>query len=239
MSHLSTTACVADTPLYRGDALALESGELLVQSREGDGPIRIVDGDTIRVTVFPGDQWPQDVERNKDNERAELSSQAKIPYGEEAVAQLGMRFYPMGEFKHGRWATVMQLHGPNRGTLTKDSTLLPPVLTFQQRGDEIVVVARAGNERDNVAGKVTIGTFPADFGAWHQYRVEVALGEAGSVKVDRDGEPLLRWTGPIGYDAGDRQHYWKMGIYRSVGWDRESQIDLRPECIGNARDCEN
>ena len=236
---LVTTACVADTPLFRGDALVLDSGQLLVQSREGQGPIRIVEDDTISVTVVPGDQWPQDVERDKGNERAELSSQAKILYGGVAAAQLAMRFYSMGEYQPGRWATVMQLHGPNRGTLTEDSNFRPPVLTLQQRGDEIAVVARGGNDRDNVAHKTTIGTFPADFGQWHDYRVNVALGENGYVLIDRDGEPLIRWSGAVGYDAGDRRHYWKMGIYRSAGWDRESKIDLRPGCIGKFEDCEN
>lgn len=237
-SCLVATSCAADTPLYRGDALTLDSGPLWVQAREGEGPVRIVDGDIVRFTVAPGDQWAQDVERAKSNERAELSSKSKIRYGGTASARLAMRFYPTGEFRPGRWMTVLQLHGPNRRTLAAESPFLPPVLTFQQRGDEIAVVARGGTARDGVVHKATIAVFPADTGQWQDFRVDVSLGEQGHVAIDRNGQPLLRWDGPVGYDAGDRQHYWKMGIYRSAGWDRESQVDLRLACIGKAEDCE-
>jgi len=224
--------------LSSGEVLSLRSGPLSVQSHDGEGAVRIVDGDTIRIVVEPGDQFRFDRDRGKANERAELSSKTKIPMGGSATADLAVRYYDMGEFRPGRWVTLLQLHGPNRNTLQDGSRFGPPVLAVQQRGQEIIVLARWGSDRDGELIKQEVARFPADFGVWHDYRYQVGLGEEGFVSIDRDGEPLVRWSGPIGYDAGDRQHYWKMGIYRSGEWESVSQLDMRIGCIGKSTDCE-
>lgn len=231
------SACAAGTPLLNGESFPLESGRLSVQAREGEGPVTVMDDNVIRVTVAPGDQWANDKAKGKGNDRAELSSETKILFGESASAELDLRLFPMGAEARGKWATVFQLHGPNRKTLEEDSSFRPPAITAQVRGDRLFFIARGGYEEENKLYKRVLGSVPADFGNWHRLKVDARLGGDGRVVVSRDGEVVIDWTGPVGFDAGDRRHYWKLGIYRSSNWSESSQVDFKLFCVGLGGEC--
>lgn len=234
---IALTACSQPAPLVDGQELRIGSGNFTVQAPAGEGPVQLVDATTISFTVEPGDRWAGDERKGKLRERAEVTSKEKIAFGETTQASVDLRIEAQRGEGKGRWMTISQLHGPNRGTLGEDSPLASPVLAVQLRDDNLVIVARSGREGDERAQASRIATLPADFGNWHRYDMRVRMGEQGSVDIFRDGEQVVAWQGPVGYDAGDRQHYWKFGVYRSGGWTQRSKVDLRIACAGRVEGC--
>jgi hypothetical protein len=231
------TSCIA-TPLLDGEVLRIGQSEFRVQAPEGEGPVTLVDPTTIQFTVEPGDQWEFDQRIGKPKERAEISGQERIAFGSVAEAKVDLRITGQSDGSQGRWMTISQLHGPNRKTIGQDSALGSPPLAVQLRGEQLIFVARGGNGLDNEMYRERIGSIAADFGNWHRYDIRVAMGVDGRVTVDRDGETVIDWSGPVGYDAGDGLHYWKFGIYRSDGWEERSRVDLRIACAGSDKGCE-
>lgn len=225
------------TPLVDGEALRIGPGEFVVQAPEREGPVTLIDAETIRFRVLPGDKWAMDNGRGAPRERAEISGQEKIAYGDTARASIDLRLSRQEMGGYGRWMTITQLHGPNRRTLEEDTALRSPPFAVQVRGDQLVFTVRGGVAGDEEASQQRIGSIPADFDQWHRYDFDVQMGENGRVTILRDGEIAIDWTGPVGYDAGDGMHYWKFGIYRSAQWQGPSQLDLRIACAGSLEGC--
>lgn len=224
-------------PLPNGEKLRIGKGDFVVQAVEREGPVALIDEETIRFTVAPGDQWLFDRQVGALRERAEISSRNRVQFGEIARASVDMRLARQETGGPGTWMLVAQLHGPDRSKLREDTALRSPPFAMQVSRDRLIFLVRSGKAGDKSATQQRIGSIPADFDQWHRYDFDVQTGRNGRVTILRDGEIAIDWTGPIGYDAGDGMHYWKFGIYRSAQWQGSSQLDLRIACAGSLEGC--
>lgn len=224
-------------PLANGESLSIGRGDYIIHAADREGPVTLIEEDTIRFTVEPGDQWIHDKQSGARRERAEISSRDSVVFGQIARASVDLRLAPQEAGGPGTWMLVAQLHGPNRRMLAEDSVLRSPPFAMQVSGDRLIFLVRSGRAGDDAVAQQRIGSIPADFAQWHRYDFYVQTGQDGRVTILRDGEIAIDWVGPVGYDAGDGMHYWKFGIYRSAQWQGPSQLDLRIACAGSLEGC--
>lgn len=227
----------APTPLSSGERLTVGQGEFVVQSPEGEGPVVLLDDETFRFTVDPGSQFARDRRVGKASERAEISSRNKIAYSRMTRASIDLRIPAQEAGRKGQWLVLSQLTGPSRDSIGADSPLGSPPFAIQLVEEGLLFLVRSGAAGDERARFERIGVLDPDFDNWHRYDIDIQLGTNGRVTVQRDGMIVIDWTGPVGYDAGDRLHYWKFGVYRSGGWQSRSQLDLRIGCAGSLEGC--
>ena len=232
---MTTTSAPIELP--SGEKLTVGRGEFVVQSPEGQSPVVLLDEETLRFTVEPGSQFAYDRRVGKANERAEVSSRTKIAYGQMTRASIDLRIPSQEPGKPGQWLVLTQLHGPNRDSIGAESPLGSPPFAIQLVEEGLVFLVRSGAEGDERARFEQIGILGPDFDNWHRYDIDIQMGKNGRVTVQRDGMIVIDWTGPVGYDAGNRLHYWKFGVYRSGGWQSRSRLDVRIACAGPIGEC--
>ena len=236
-----TSSCAAQRPLPNGELIQIGNTIFRVQSpssEEGDAGVSLGDDGSLRFETAPGLQWQQDKARGRGAERAEISSQRTILFGEKTSIAFRMRVLS-GRPTERRAVGLVQLHGPNRSELPEGRIFGRPALSFGATTDGFAFFARSGSIEIGERSTVELVSVPLEFGRWCDYRIEVTLGdeEFGAVDIWRDGELIAAYDGPVGYDVGRGRHYWKLGVYRYRGIGEASVVDYEDiEIDGEGKD---
>lgn len=224
-------------PLANGQAVDVADAPFAVQASEGTRGVELTSDGNVRFRVEPGHVWTGDRRAGKSNERAEISSRLRGQYGDTMSAQFAIRLADDPGMRKGRdWMVLAQIHGPNRDTLPAGRSFASPIFALELRGDELVFVSRGGSEDEGETGARIIGAIPARFGDWQSFSVIAELGEQARLGIATEAGTFFG-DGPLGYDAGDRTHYWKFGIYRSGGMQASQIMDLRLYCVAADGPC--
>ena len=100
--------------------------------------------------------------------------------------------------------------------------------------EKMAIVVRYGDPADHEYRELFVDTKDIERGRYYDMDIEVRFenDSGGFLNVWRDGEKIVSYSGPIGYDNGV---YWKYGIYRSEA-DTNIAVDYRDMSVGNGGD---
>ncbi|WP_395672242.1 heparin lyase I family protein [Phenylobacterium sp.] len=170
--------------------------------------------DVYRFEVRSGDQWR---ERDGTKERSEISAKETLNFDHTYTLTYDFMIEP-GQKITSDWLNIGQFHGsPDVG----DYGSLGPVFATQMRGEQMRFITRTDPDRitesrpeDNVLYTDSAAIVR---GHWYQMKIDIRFDADGQglIKVWRDGDLLVNYTGGVGYNDAVGP-YWKMGIYREA-----------------------
>ena len=175
--------------------------------------LRAIDADTLRFEVRPGDElrWGADVGTHK--ERSEISAADHVALGENFHTGYDFMLEP-GSTNTAKWLLVGQLI-----QLPPDpSVAASPPVAIEMVGEKMSAVVRY----QNAAGQTVeqrLWLDSSDIVRGQEYHLDiyanVSNDSSGRVLIVRDGQVVVDYSGPVGYDFGG-ELAWKEGIYRDA-----------------------
>lgn len=156
---------------------------------------------TVRFEVSAGDVWSHDP---PSRERSEIVGPL-YPEGETLTVSYAFMVEP-GPPNTSEWLVTGQFHGA-------DSFRSPP-FAVELVGDRMAIkVRRLSRDGEVVTERVYLDDRDIERGRYYEIvvRARFAADGSGRLKVWRDGVPIARYAGPMGYGDGV---YWKHGVYR-------------------------
>ena len=174
-----------------------------VQNANKPWSIKVLAPDSLRFELAPGDRWSRD---SAGPERSEISGSVIYSPGREIRVSYDFTIED-GAPNTARWLLIGQFHADDRDT--------SPPFAIEMRGERLAVMIRYRRADGGIESRY-IYQDPRELerGRAYSMRIEARFSIAGgAMKVWRDDEQIVDYTGPLGYDNGV---YWKEGIYRSA-----------------------
>ena len=174
-----------------------------VQNADRPWSLEVLAPDALRFEIAPGDRWGRDA---AGPERSEIAGSVIYPPGQEIRVGYDITIEE-GAANTALWLVVGQFHADDKRT--------SPPLAFEMRGEKLAVMIRYRRADGGIESRyVHQDEQELERGRSYSIRVETRFSMAdGALKVWRDGEQIVDYAGPLGYDNGV---YWKQGIYRSA-----------------------
>jgi len=185
--------------------------------------------DTFRFEVQPGDHWEGGTWTS---ERSEIRSETVYDSGEVINVSYSFMIEPgaantaSGRGGDGSWLVVGQFHA--------DDWVSQPPFAIEMLGEKMAIVIRYGDPEDHTYKELYVDNTNIERGKYYDIDIEVRFQNNGNgfLNVWRDGEKIVTYSGPIGYDNGV---YWKYGIYRSAT-DTKVAVNYKDMSVGNGGD---
>lgn len=173
-----------------------------------------VNGASARFEVRPGDSLPGD---GKVKERSEIATSLRMKPGRPYEIAFSLMVEP-GPLNTARWMTLTQIQStPDPGEPGHS-----PPFAIEMVGERMRIITRddpnrvASRETTTYRAHYTDGR-PIERGRWYRMLIRVKFGPGGDgfLQVFRDGQQLVDYRGPLGFDdiVGP---YWKEGVYREA-----------------------
>jgi len=165
--------------------------------------------DTFRFEVHPDDLWKPG---STTSERSEIRGETVYQPGDILDVSYGFMIEPgaantaTGRGGAGDWLIVGQFHA--------DDYESQPPFAIEMLGEKMAIIIRYGDPTDSKYRELYVDSQPIERGHYYDMRIEVRFENNGNgfLHIWRDGEEIVNYSGPLGYDNGV---YWKYGIYRS------------------------
>jgi len=166
-------------------------------------------GGTFRFEVRPDDHWAKD---SGSSERSEIRGETVYAPGEVLNISYTFMIEPgaantaTGRGGDGSWLILGQFHA-------NDWESQSP-FAIEMLKEKMAIVIRYGDPVDHEYRELFVDTKDIERGRYYEMDIEVRFENNGNgfLNVWRDGEKIVSYSGPIGYDNGV---YWKYGVYRS------------------------
>ena len=170
-----------------------------VQNGNKNWSIKSPDANTLRFEVRPGDQWSSDPGTK---ERSEVSGYDLFSSDQVVTVTYDLMIED-GPTNTADWLALGQFH-------SDDSSSSPPV-SLEMIGDRMAFNLRYSGKTSSTY--LYKDSAPIERDRYYSIKMEVNFenNSGGFLKIWRDGELLVNYTGPVGYG---NEIYWKMGIYR-------------------------
>lgn len=190
-----------------------------VQNADESWSLDLVDDATLRFTVRPEDTWQYD---SSTRERSEIASTKIFAPGED-VSFSYQFMVEEGESNTADWLLLGQMHA-------NDLTTSPP-FAVEMKGEKMAIMVRYKTESGDIVSRyVYKDSQDIERGHYYSMKVEADFSMSGGyLRVWRDGEKIVDYQGPLGYDNGV---YWKEGVYRSESNETIS-VNFRNLSFGN------
>ncbi|TCS12471.1 polysaccharide lyase-like protein [Caulobacter sp. BK020] len=173
-----------------------------------------VKGASARFEVRPGDSLPGD---GKIKERSEIATSLRMKPGRPYEVAFNLMIEP-GPPNTAGWMTLSQIQStPDPGEPGHS-----PPFAIEMVGERMRIITR--DDPNRVASRETTtyrahytDSRPIERGRWYRMLIRVKFGPGGDgyLQVFRDGQQLVDYRGPLGFDdiVGP---YWKEGVYREA-----------------------
>lgn len=163
----------------------------------------------FRFEVHPDDLWKPG---GTTSERSEIRGETVYQPGDVLDVSYGFMIEPgpantaTGRGGAGDWLIVGQFHA--------DDYESQPPFAIEMLGEKMAIIIRYGDPANSRYRELYVDSQPIERGHYYDMRIEVRFENNGNgfLHVWRDGEEIVNYSGPLGYDNGV---YWKYGIYRS------------------------
>ncbi|MBX7539721.1 heparin lyase I family protein [Qipengyuania sphaerica] len=192
--------------------LSVGGSEFTVHAPERRGAITRWGANSFSFEIQDGDRWASAPESK--GERAELSSQTYAQPGQSIELAYDLKIVEAGSMDGPARLILSQLHGPDRPTLPEGDDFIYPPFVVNLEGDKLLFTIRSGTIEAGRGPDLVVAEIPANRGEWQRLRYCVTLGTDAGAVIYQNGERAGQYLGPVGYDAGDQNHYWKLGTYR-------------------------
>lgn len=165
---------------------------------------------TLRFEVHPGDHWSNlgwsDLSNNDAAERSEIELEPRFESGTTIGVSYGFMI-EAGAENTSPWLVIGQFHQTNASG--------PPPFAIAMKGEQMQIIIRNVPSIERVVYR---DPNPIQRGRYYFMSIEVKFDDKrnGALNVWRDGVPIVRYQGEIGYGRGET-YYWKEGIYRARG----------------------
>jgi Ca2+-binding RTX toxin-like protein len=181
--------------------------------------------DTFRFEVRPDDFWAKG---SPTSERSEIRGETVYAPGETVHVSYGFMIEPgadntaTGRSGDGSWLVLAQFHA--------DDWISQPAFAIEMIEERMAVVIRSGEPGAGDYRELFLDTADIERGRYYDIDITVRFrnDDTGFIEVWRDGQKIVSYSGPIGYDNGV---YWKYGIYRSEA-DTTIAVDYRGMSVG-------
>ncbi len=168
-----------------------------------------LNGDTFHFEVRPDDRWAKD---SRTSERSEIRGETVYAPGEVLNVSYSFMIEPgapntaTGRGGDGSWLILGQFHA--------DDWESQSPFAIEMLKEKMAIVVRYGDPVDHHYRELFVDTKDIERGRYYDMDIEVRFENNGNgfLNVWRDGEKIVTYEGPVGYDNGV---YWKYGIYRS------------------------
>jgi Ca2+-binding RTX toxin-like protein len=184
-------------------------GETYSTQNANDAYSVALNDSTFRFELHAGDHWASDA---NGNERTEIRSETVYAPGEAIHVSYSFMIEPgaentaTGRGGEGDWLILGQFHANDWES--------QPAFAIEMLREKMAIVVRYGDPVDSEYLELFVDTKDIDRGHYYDMDIEVRFesDNTGFLNVWRDGEQIVSYSGPLGYDNGV---YWKYGIYRS------------------------
>lgn len=176
-----------------------------------------VNNESFRFELRAGDGWSVDADSGKEVERAEISSVEKLLPGETYTLTYSF-VIDEGPKNTAEWVNIGQFR---RTPDEADVDGAGPMFAVKLKGEKMYIVARTDPNEVTTERPEDIILYldDEDIVRGHVYdmKVEIRVDPAGEglINVWRDGEQIVAYEGPVGYNDAIGP-YWKQGVYRSA-----------------------
>ena len=191
--------------------LLLGGSTFLVQNASKSYSISSPGGSVLRFQVDPGDVWYQDPATK---ERSEIASTAQFSPGTQVNVSYSMTLEP-GAANTASFLMLGQFHQTD---YAGQPTALPP-FSVEMDGEKMEIMIGYQNNSGQFVSSV-LWEDPNNIVRGHNYGFQISAvfddNADGRLVVSRDGQTLVNYSGPIGYQGQNASVYWKEGIYRGA-----------------------
>jgi Ca2+-binding RTX toxin-like protein len=185
--------------------------------------------DTFRFEVRADDFWKYG---STTSERSEIRGETVYAAGEVLNVSYSFMIEPgaantaTGRGGEGDWLILGQFHA--------DDWESQPPFAIEMLKEKMAIVIRYGDPADHEYRELFVDTKDIERGRYYDMDIEVRFenDNTGFLNVWRDGEKIVSYSGPIGYDNGV---YWKYGVYRSEA-NTEIAVNYRDMSVGKGGD---
>jgi Ca2+-binding RTX toxin-like protein len=193
-----------------GSGSWFEIGGATYSTQNGNDPYSVsLDQGAFRFEVRPDDHWATD---SASSERSEIRGETVYAPGEILSVSYGFMVEPgaantaTGRGGDGSWLILGQFHA--------DDWESQSPFAIEMLKERMAIVVRYGDPEHHQYRELYVDTADLQRGRYYEIDIEVRFqnDSTGFLNVWRDGEQIVSYSGPIGYDNGV---YWKYGIYRS------------------------
>jgi hypothetical protein len=183
---------------------AIDGYNWLVEDSGASYAIQAIGTSTIQFEVNPGDIWSYDPSTKF---RSELESTIKIASG--TPINISYVFnVATGSVNSASWMVVGQLY--------QDTGGCPPFSVGMAGQKMQITIGYTGANGQPVY--LTVFQDPNDIVEGQDYAMNISVtfspAGAGHLVVTRNGQTIVNYTGPLGYN-GQSYVYWKEGVYES------------------------
>jgi len=193
-----------------GSGSWFEIGGTTYSTQNGNEPHSVsLNGGIFRFEVHPDDHWATD---SASSERSEIRTESVYAPGEilsvsyDFMVEPGAANAATGRGGDGSWLILGQFHA--------DDWESQSPFAIEMLEERMAIVIRYGDPEHHQYRELYVDAANIERGRYYDIDIEVRFqnDSTGFLNVWRDGEQIVSYTGPIGYDNGV---YWKYGVYRS------------------------